>query len=186
MTSADLVRTMADRLRDTKLVVVANRQPYVHEKQVTVRSGLQTLGAAPGRQGAHQLEAARERSRDRARSGDAGLRRHVGRARQRQSAISRRRIRRAVSRFRPTPKYSLRRVWLKPQEENGYYYGRVEQRALAAVSHRVRAAGLQPGRLAALCRPSTGASPTSCSRRSPARARSCSCRTITTRCCRGS
>src|SRR5687767_15405123 len=40
MTSADLVRTMADRLRDTKLVVVANRQPYVHEKQVTERTGL--------------------------------------------------------------------------------------------------------------------------------------------------
>ena len=39
MTSADLVRTMADRLRDTKLVVVANRQPYVHEKQVTERTG---------------------------------------------------------------------------------------------------------------------------------------------------
>src|SRR5215217_7963186 len=39
MTSADLVRTMADRLRDTKLVVVANRQPYVHEKEVTERKG---------------------------------------------------------------------------------------------------------------------------------------------------
>ena len=40
MTSTDLVRTMADRLRDTKLFVVANRQPYVHDKQVKVRSGL--------------------------------------------------------------------------------------------------------------------------------------------------
>ena len=40
MTSADLVRTMADRLRDTKLVVVANRQPYVHEKQVPCAHGL--------------------------------------------------------------------------------------------------------------------------------------------------
>ena len=44
MTSADLVRTMADRLRDTKLVVVANREPYIHEKQVTVR----TRAAADG------------------------------------------------------------------------------------------------------------------------------------------
>ena len=39
MTSADLVRTMADQLRNTKLVVVANRQPYVHEKQVIERNG---------------------------------------------------------------------------------------------------------------------------------------------------
>jgi trehalose 6-phosphate phosphatase len=37
---ATVLRTMADRLRDTKLVVVANRQPYVHEKSVTSRSGL--------------------------------------------------------------------------------------------------------------------------------------------------
>ena len=83
MTSADLVRTMADRLRDTKLVVVANRQPYVHEKQVTARSGLRRWVLRPERQGTDQLEAAGERSGDGTRSGDAGVRRHVGRARQR-------------------------------------------------------------------------------------------------------
>src|SRR5262245_20318694 len=40
MTSIDLVRTLADRLQDTKLVVVANRQPYVHVKHIVHRKGM--------------------------------------------------------------------------------------------------------------------------------------------------
>ena len=134
MTSADLVRTMADRLRDTKLVVVANRQPYVHEKQVTDPQRVQTLGAAAGRQGADQLEAAGERAGDGARSGDAGVRRHMGRARQRErrSRVSDPSGRLAVPPDKP--KYSLRRVWLKQQEENGYYYG-VSNNALWPLCH---------------------------------------------------
>ena len=40
MTSIDLVRTLADRLQDTKLVVVANRQPYMHVKHTTRRGGV--------------------------------------------------------------------------------------------------------------------------------------------------
>jgi len=40
MTSIDLVRALADRLQDTKLVVVANRQPYVHVKHTIHRKGV--------------------------------------------------------------------------------------------------------------------------------------------------
>src|SRR5512145_3233690 len=52
---------------------------------------VQTLGAASGRQGTHQLEAAGERTGYRARSGDAGVRGHVGGARewQRRSRVVR-------------------------------------------------------------------------------------------------
>ena len=51
------------------------------------------------------------------------------------AAISKRPIRQAGLRFRPIkPKYSLRRVWLKPQEENGYYYG-VSNNALWPLCH---------------------------------------------------
>ena len=123
MTSTDLVRTMADRLRDTKLVVVANRQPYVHEKQVIVRSGMRrwllrqsdkvridwtqpasglvtaldpVMQACGGTWVAHGNG-----------SGDLEMSDPSGRL--------------AVP--PDNPKYSLRRVWLKQQEEDGYYYG---------------------------------------------------------------
>ena len=133
MTSADLVRTMADRLRDTKLVVVANRQPYVHEKQVTVRSGLRRfLGQSDKvrinwKQPASGLVTALDPVMQACGgtwvahgngSGDLEASDPSGRL--------------AVPPDKP--KYSLRRVWLKPQEENGYYYG-VSNNALWPLCH---------------------------------------------------
>ena len=123
MTSADLVRTLADRLRDTKLVVVANRQPYMHVKHTMQRTGVMrwlmrqgdkvsitctrpasglvtaldpVMQACGGTWVAHGNG-----------SGDREVSDSAGRV--------------AVPPERP--KYSLRRVWLKPVEEDGYYYG---------------------------------------------------------------
>ena len=134
MTSTDLVRTMADRLRDTKLVVVANRQPYVHEKTVTARSGLRRWVLRQGdkvrinwKQPASGLVTALDPVMQACGgtwvahgngSGDLEASDPSGRL--------------AVPPDRP--KYSLRRVWLKPQEENGYYYG-VSNNALWPLCH---------------------------------------------------
>ena len=37
------------------------------------------------------------------------------------------------------PSYTLRRVWLTPEEEQGYYYGCANNALVAALSHRLRA-----------------------------------------------
>jgi trehalose 6-phosphate synthase len=134
MTSADLVRTMADRLRDTKLVVVANRQPYVHEKQVTVRQGFRRWVFRQGdkvrinwKQPASGLVTALDPVMQACGgtwvahgngSGDLEASDPSGRL--------------AVPPDKP--RYSLRRVWLKPQEESGYYYG-VSNNALWPLCH---------------------------------------------------
>ena len=48
------------------------------------------------------------------------------------------------------PEYTLRRVWLTKEEEEGYYYGFCERRALAAVPHRPHASDIPRLRLAEL------------------------------------
>ena len=133
MTSTDLVRTMADRLRDTKLVVVANRQPYVHEKHVTARSGLRRfLGQSDKvqiswKQPASGLVTALDPVMQAC--GGTWVAHGNGTGDLEASDPS---GRLAVPPDRP--KYSLRRVWLKPQEENGYYYG-VSNNALWPLCH---------------------------------------------------
>ena len=140
MTSADLVRTMADRLRDTKLVVVANRQPYVHEKRVSERKGLKRWVLGQGekvridwKQPASGLVTALDPVM-RACGGTWVA--HGSGSGDREASD-----RRAASRCRPTsPSYTLRRVWLSRERREGYYYGVRQQCALAALSHRLRAA----------------------------------------------
>ena len=57
------------------------------------------------------------------------------------------------------PAYRLRRLWLTPEEEERYYAGFCEQRALAALPPGARAPAVQggglgglPGRQSAVCR----------------------------------
>ncbi|MDP1570157.1 MAG: trehalose-6-phosphate synthase [Vicinamibacterales bacterium] len=123
MTAAELVASLASRLDGVKLVVVANREPYIHELDVrkprgwwdrlrgrpassTLRwtrpaSGLVTaldpvMRACGGTWVAHGSG-----SGDRAASDAAGR----------------------VAVPPDAPSYTLRRVWLSPEEEEGYYYG---------------------------------------------------------------
>src|SRR5262245_39505194 len=121
MTSADLVRTMADRLRDTKLVVVANRQPYVHEKRVTERKGLKRLVLGQGekvridwKQPASGLVTALDPVMQAC--GGTWVA-HGNGTGDRDVSDSRGRV--AVPPERP--KHSLRRAWLKPGQEDGHY-----------------------------------------------------------------
>ena len=134
MTSADLVRTMAGRLRDTKLVVVANRQPYVHEKQVTERTGFRRWVLRQNdkvsinwKQPASGLVTALDPVM-RACGGTWVA--HGNGSGDLESSDPSGRL--AVP--PDNPKYSLRRVWLKPQEESGYYYG-VSNNALWPLCH---------------------------------------------------
>ena len=71
-----------------------------------------------------RLADSRERPGRRARAGHARLRRHLDRARQRRRRPRNRRRAATASPCRPSdPAYTLRRVWLTEEEQDGYYYG---------------------------------------------------------------
>ncbi len=107
-TPARLKQTLARHLHGEKVVILANRQPYIHERQAdgSVRaihpaSGLVTalepvMRACSGTWVAHGSGSADRETAD------------------------------AHARVRVPPgeeSYAIRRVWLTPQEERGYYYG---------------------------------------------------------------
>jgi trehalose 6-phosphate synthase len=122
MTSDELLAAIGNQLRQTQLVVVGNREPYIHVRRVRepkwwakwlgaksndeitwIRpaSGVVTaldpvMRACGGTWVAHG-------------SGDAD----------RQASDDKGRVRVPPDR----PSYTLRRVWLSDEEENGYYYG---------------------------------------------------------------
>jgi trehalose 6-phosphate synthase len=122
MTSQELVTTLADQLRDTQVIVVGNREPYIHVRRVRqpsfwgrllrakpsseitwIRpaSGVVTaldpvMRACGGTWVAHG-------------SGNADV----------EASDAKGRVRVPPDR----PAYTLRRVWLTEDEENGYYYG---------------------------------------------------------------
>ena len=103
-----LKHTLNRHLHGEKVVIVANREPYIHERsesgEVTVRhpaSGLVTalepvLRACSGSWIAHGSGSADRETADR----DGRIRVPPG-----------------------EESYSLRRIWLTPEEEQGYYYG---------------------------------------------------------------
>ena len=119
------------RLEDGRLFVVSNREPYMHTrrgKEVVVNvpaSGLVTaiepvLRACDGTWVAHG-------------SGDADL-----------EAVD------AHDRLPvppDDPRYTLRRVWLTKEEEEGYYYGFANEGLVAAVPHRAHASAVSRQRL---------------------------------------
>ncbi len=96
------------RLGESPLVVVSNREPVRH-----VRKDGRDRGGDAG-----------ERPRDGDGSRDAGLRRRLGGAGERRRRPRVRPTSAAVCACPPDdPRYTLRRVWLTPEEEAGYYEG---------------------------------------------------------------
>lgn len=124
MTAAELVSVLGPRLSRTKLIVVANREPYIHVKRETVpRRGLRSwLGRRVGGNALSWMRPA---------SGlvtalDPIMRAcggtwiaHGSGSGDREAADERGRV--AVP--PDDPSYTLRRVWLTQEEEEGYYYG---------------------------------------------------------------
>ena len=94
--------------KTASLFVVSNREPYVHLRQ----------GKVGG------VQRARQRPGDCARTGAARLRGDVDRAWQRRGRRRNRSTRTIACAVPPDdPHYTLRRVWLTKEEEEGYYYG---------------------------------------------------------------
>jgi len=123
MTSAQLATLLKEQLNDTRLVVVANREPYIHVRRVREPKG---LWARLRRQ-----KPSVELRWMRPASGlvtalDPVMRAcggtwiaHGGGSGDRASSDAKGRV--AVP--PDNPAYTLRRVWLTPEEEEGYYYG---------------------------------------------------------------
>ena len=107
-TAQRLRSVLKEHLQGERVVILANREPYIHE-----RDGRQRPRAASG-----------ERAGHRARARHARLLGRVGRARQRSAPTARRWTRKDRVRVPPGEEsYVVRRVWLTEAEENGYYYG---------------------------------------------------------------
>jgi trehalose 6-phosphate synthase len=126
MTSAELVAALGDRLKSTQLVVVANREPYIHLRE----SREEPLGFWA------RLWGGRRRSKEgvtwiRPASGlvtalDPVMRAWGGTWVAHGSGPADREVTDAKGHVRvppDRPSYTLRRVWLTEEEEAGYYYG---------------------------------------------------------------
>lgn len=123
MTAAQLVATLGPRLGGTRLVVVANREPYIHVRRPPRRRrllGWLGLGSRP-----------LDPTWIRPASGlvtalDPVMRACGGTWVAHGSGSGDRDVVDARDRVRvppDKPAYTLRRVWLTPEEEAGYYYG---------------------------------------------------------------
>jgi trehalose 6-phosphate synthase len=122
VTSAALSLNVAERLGDTRLVVVANREPYIHVKDVRTPGFVGRLVGRKPRTRMHWIQPA---------SGlvtalDPVMRAcggtwvaHGSGSGDRETTDARGRVGVPPD----DPSYTLRRVWLTPQEEDGYYYG---------------------------------------------------------------
>ena len=122
MSAAALSTSIAERLGDTRLVVVANREPYIHVKDVRTPGLVGRLVGRKPRTRLHWMQPA---------SGlvtalDPVMRAcggtwvaHGSGSGDRETADARGRL--AVP--PDDPSYTLRRVWLTRREEDGYYYG---------------------------------------------------------------
>ncbi len=123
MNSAELVATLGDRLRDTRLIVVANREPYIHVHRTRAARGVWNWLRRRGEETAVDWM--------RPASGlvtalDPVMRAcggtwiaHGGGSADRETADANGRLR--VPPHKPS--YTLRRLWLTEEEEQGYYYG---------------------------------------------------------------
>jgi trehalose 6-phosphate synthase len=124
MTAQELMAVLGPRLSNTKLIVVANREPYIHVKQRQPRPrGWRSWFSRKGDRAALTWM--------RPASGlvtalDPVMRAcggtwiaHGGGSGDRDVVDANGRV--AVPPDKPS--YTLRRVWLTPQEEEGYYYG---------------------------------------------------------------
>jgi len=123
MNAAQLESTLADSLRGTRLIVVANREPYIHIHRRRAARGLwnwvrgrtETEGIAWTRPASGLVTALDPVMRA---CGGTWIAHGSGNA-DRETADARDHVRVPPDR----PSYTLRRVWLSAEEEQGYYYG---------------------------------------------------------------
>ncbi len=122
-TAAQLESTLTGSLRGTRLIVVANREPYIHMRRRRTARGVwnwirgrkETVGIEWTRPASGLVTALDPVMRA---SGGTWIAHGSGSA-DRETADARGRLRVPPDR----PSYTLRRVWLSPEEEQGYYYG---------------------------------------------------------------
>ena len=123
MNSAQLASALGDSLRDTRLIVVANREPYIHVRRTRPAKGVWNW--LRGRRESVEVEWTRPASGlvtaldpvMRA-CGGTWIAHGSGNA-DRETADARGRLKVPPDK----PAYTLRRIWLTPEEEQGYYYG---------------------------------------------------------------
>jgi trehalose 6-phosphate synthase len=123
MNSAQLESVLGDSLRDTRLIVVANREPYIHVRKTRPAKGLvnwirgrrETTGIEWTRPASGLVTALDPVMRA---TGGTWIAHGSGDA-DRETADARGRVKVPPDK----PSYSLRRIWLTPDEEQGYYYG---------------------------------------------------------------
>jgi trehalose-6-phosphate synthase len=121
MNAAQLASTLGDSLRGTRLIVVANREPYIHIRRRRDARGIWNW--LRGRKETEGIEWTRPASGlvtaldpvMRA-CGGTWIAHGSGNA-DRETADARGRVKVPPDR----PSYTLRRIWLTPQEEQGYY-----------------------------------------------------------------
>ena len=123
MNSKELASALGDSLRDTQLIVVANREPYIHVRKTQpakgvwnwLRSRHETSDVEWTRPASGLVTALDPVMRA---CGGTWIAHGSGNA-DRETADAQGRIKVPPDR----PSYTLRRVWLSPEEEQGYYYG---------------------------------------------------------------
>ena len=123
MNSKELASVLGDSLRDTRLIVVANREPYIHVRKTQpakgvwnwLRSRHETSDVEWTRPASGLVTALDPVMRA---CGGTWIAHGSGNA-DRETADAQGRIKVPPDR----PAYTLRRVWLSPEEEQGYYYG---------------------------------------------------------------
>jgi trehalose 6-phosphate synthase len=123
MTSAQLGSSITDSLRGTRLIVVANREPYIHLRQRRATRGFWSW--LRGQTETERVEWTRPAS-GLVTALDPVMRAcggtwiaHGSGSADRETSDPHGRVRVPPDR----PSYTLRRVWLTPEEEQGYYYG---------------------------------------------------------------
>ena len=122
MTSNEMLATLGDQLRHTHLIVVGNREPYIHVRRVREPNWWsRLLGAKPSedvtwiRPASGVVTALDPVMRA---CGGTWVAHGSGNA-DVQASDAKGRVRVPPDK----PSYTLRRVWLTPEEEEGYYYG---------------------------------------------------------------
>jgi len=123
MTSAELVSALGDRLKQTQLIIVANREPYIHVHQIREARGF--WARLRGKRTTEEIGWTRPAS-GLVTALDPVMRAWGGTWVAHGSGSADREASDAKGRVRVPPDhpaYTLRRVWLTADEEEGYYYG---------------------------------------------------------------
>ena len=125
MTSAELLSALGDRLKHTQLVVVANREPYIHLHATRVQEPRGFWSRLWRKQSTEEVTWIRPAS-GLVTALDPVMRAWGGTWVAHGSGNADREVTDAKGRVQvppDRPSYTLRRVWLSEEEENGYYYG---------------------------------------------------------------